>query len=94
MVSVVLAQQSATQQPSKKATVKVVSVDATNNAIKVKDSAGADVTYNVTAQTKFMKEGKSIALADIKADDTLSIEFEESGGKLTAKTVTVMPAKG
>jgi hypothetical protein len=94
MVTIAIAQQSSKQQPSKKATVKVVSVDATNNAIKVKDSAGADVTYNVTPTTKFTKEGKTITLADIKADDTLSIEFEESGGNLTAKSVTVMPTKG
>jgi hypothetical protein len=97
MVSVVIAQQSESatqQQQSKKATVKVVSVDAANNAINVKDSAGADVTYSVTPQTKITKEGKTITLADIKADDTLSIEFEESGGKFTAKSVRVMPAKG
>lgn len=94
MVNVAIAQESTKQQPGKKATAKVVSVDSANNAIKVKDSAGTDHTFNISAQTKITKEGKSISLADLKADDTVSVEYEDAGGSMTAKSVTVMPAKG
>jgi hypothetical protein len=86
--------QSATQQQAKRATAKVVSVDAARNAIEIKDQTGANVTMSVSPQARITKDGKDVALSDIKADDTVSVEWEDEGGKMTAKSLTVVSGKG
>ena len=77
-------------QEAKKSSVKVVSVDAANSTIDAKDQAGTSLLLKVSPQAALMKEGKSIALADIKTDDTLAIEYIEEGGGLTLKSATVI----
>jgi Cu/Ag efflux protein CusF len=86
--------QSSTQQQAKRATAKVVSVDASRNAIEVKDQSGANVTMAVSPTAKITKDGKDVALTDIKADDTVSVEWDEEGGRMTAKSITVVSGKG
>jgi Cu/Ag efflux protein CusF len=87
--------QSATQQQAaKRATAKVVSVDASRNAIEIKDQTGANVTMAVSPQARITKDGKDIALTDIKADDTVSVEWQEEGGKMMATALTVVSGKG
>jgi Cu/Ag efflux protein CusF len=87
-------QQSASQQQqAKRATAKVVSVDASRNAIEIKDQSGANVTMAVSPQAKITKDGKAVTLNDIKADDTVSVEWEDEGGRMTAKSVTVVSGK-
>jgi hypothetical protein len=81
------------QQQAKRATAKVVSVDAARNAIEIKDQSGANVTMNVSPQAKITKDGKAVTLNDIKADDTVSVEWEDEGGRMTAKSVTVVSGK-
>jgi hypothetical protein len=86
--------QSATQQQAaKRATAKVVSVDAARNAIEIKDQTGANVTMTVSPQAKITKDGKDVALTDIKANDTVSVEWEDEGGRMTAKSLTVVSGK-
>jgi hypothetical protein len=94
MVSVALAQEPTKKQASKKATVQVVSIDAANNTISVKDASGANMILSVSPQTKITKEGKTIAIGDLKANDNLSVEYHDDGGKLTAKSVVVTMGKG
>jgi Cu/Ag efflux protein CusF len=86
--------QSATQQQAKRATAKVVSVDASRNMIEIKDQTGANVSLAVSPQAKITKDGKDVALTDIKADDTVSVEWEDEGGRMTAKSLTVVSGKG
>jgi hypothetical protein len=81
------------QQAAKRSTAKVVSVDASRNAIEVKDQSGANVTMAVSPQAKITKDGKDVSLSDIKADDTVSVEWEEEGGRMTAKSITVVSGK-
>jgi Cu/Ag efflux protein CusF len=82
------------QQQVKRATAKVVSVDASRNAIEIKDQAGSNVTMTVSPTAKITKDGKDVTLNDIKADDTVSVEWDDEGGKMTAKSVTVVSGKG
>jgi Cu/Ag efflux protein CusF len=82
------------QQQAKRATAKVVSVDPSRNVIEIKDQTGANVSMAVSPQAKITKDGKDVALSDIKADDTVSVEWEEEGGRMTAKSVTVVSGKG
>jgi Cu/Ag efflux protein CusF len=82
------------QQAAKRATAKVVSVDASRNAIEIKDQAGSNVTMAVSPTAKITKDGKDVTLNDIKPDDTVSVEWEDEGGKMTAKSVTVVSGKG
>ncbi len=86
-------QTSTQQQAVKRATAKVVSVDASRNAIEIKDQTGANVTMAVSPQAKITKDGKDVALTDIKADDTVSVEWEDDGGRMTAKSLTVVSGK-
>jgi Cu/Ag efflux protein CusF len=82
------------QQQAKRATAKVVSVDASRNVIEIKDQTGANVSMAVSPQAKITKDGKDVTLNDIKADDTVSVDWEEEGGRMTAKSVTVVSGKG
>ncbi|MCI0337321.1 MAG: hypothetical protein L0226_07080 [Acidobacteria bacterium] len=93
LTTAAFAQEADQKQGSKKATVKVVSVDASANTIEAKDTTGANVTLKISPQAKITKEGKAITLAEIKANDTLAIEYDEEGGNLTAKTVAVVAGK-
>jgi hypothetical protein len=92
--------QSATQQEAgqaqgaKRATAKVVAVDATRNAIELKDQTGSNVSLAVSPTAKITKDGKDISLSDIKADDTVSVEWQEEGGKMMATSLTVASGKG
>jgi hypothetical protein len=81
-------------QETKKSSVKVVSVDAANSTIDAKDQVGTSLLLKVSPQAALMKEGKSIALADIKTDDTLAIEYIEEGGGMTLKSATVISSAG
>lgn len=90
--SVAFASQSSQDQANKakKATVTVVSVDTSANTITAKDKSGASLTFNVSPQTKITKNGQDIALADIKANDNLTIDYNDESGTMTASTVRVV----
>lgn len=81
-------------KPAKKAATKqttgeVTAVDAKANTITVKAKKG-DVTVSADDKTKFMPKGKTIA--DVKAGDKVKVTYTEADGKMTAKSVTIMPA--
>lgn len=86
-------QSSTQQQAAKRATAKVVSVDASRNAIEIKDQTGSNVSLNVSPQARITKDGKDIALTDIKADDTVAVEWQEEGGRMMATALTVVSGK-
>jgi hypothetical protein len=69
----------------------VVSIDKAKNEIVIKDNTGAEIHFLVNASTKFTKEGKTIALTDLKTGDRIMVECEASSdGACTLKTVTVV----
>ena len=69
----------------KKQIGEVTSVDPANNQIVIKSDAGTEVTLIVSEATKITKEGKTVALADVKAGDQLTSECEESDSGCKAK---------
>ena len=82
------------QQQAKRATAKVVSVDASKNAIEIQDQTGANVSLAVSPTARITKDGKDVSLTDIKADDTVSVEWQEEGGKMMATSLSVVSGKG
>lgn len=79
-----------------KAEVKVKSItgtlsgiDAAKTSLEIKDAEGKTHTFSITAQTKFSKEGKDVALTDLKAGSTVVVEFNDEGGTAVAAKVTI-----
>src|SRR5262245_34515496 len=73
---------------------KISTVDAGKSQFEVKDTSGNAMAITVTQQTKIMKDGKPIQLSDLKAGDTVSVEYSQEGGNAIAKSVTVRGGKG
>jgi ABC-type Fe3+-hydroxamate transport system substrate-binding protein len=101
MLGVAIAQEKAAepQKPEKapKAEVKaqtgeVVSLDATKNEIVIKDDAGAEVRLLISTSTKISRDGKAIAIGDVKVGDKVTTECETSADGCKAKSITVIPA--
>jgi hypothetical protein len=100
MLGVAIAQEKATEQqkPDKapKATAKaqtgeVMSVDATKNEIVIKDEAGAEIHILIGTSTKITRDGKAVALGEVKVGDLLASECEPSADGCKAKSITVTP---
>ena len=72
---------------------KVVAIDTAKNELAVKDEKGAEKTMAVSPDTKIMKEGKEIALAEVKAGDRVIYELDGSSNPPIAKSLMVMSAK-
>ena len=72
---------------------KVVAIDTAKNELAVKDEKGAEKTMAVSPDTKIMKEGKEIALAEVKAGDRVIYELDGSSNPPVAKSLMVMSAK-
>ncbi|MBO0797927.1 MAG: hypothetical protein J2P31_03820 [Blastocatellia bacterium] len=81
------------QQGAKHATAKVVAVDASRNAIEIQDQNGSNVSLAVSPQARITKDGKEVSLSDIKAEDTVSVEWQEEGGKMMATSLNVVSGK-
>src|SRR5581483_10444551 len=47
---------------------------------------------SVDADTKVSKEGKDIALTDIKSGDQVSVEYNDANGSMIARSVVVLAA--
>jgi hypothetical protein len=69
----------------------VVSVDAVANTLTIK-SGKKDETVSVTAETKIMSAGKTITLADLKADEKVVVGYKTEEGKMVADHIKVVPA--
>jgi 3-dehydroquinate synthase class II len=88
--SAAIAQERAGQDQDLKAlSGKISQVDASRGLFEVKDSAGNAMAITVTQQTKITKDGKPIQLSELKAGDTVSVEYSQEGGNAVAKSVTV-----
>ena len=72
---------------------KVVAIDTAKNELAVKDEKGSEKTMAVSPNTKIMKEGKEIALADVKAGDRIIYELDGSSNPPVAKTLMIMSPK-
>jgi hypothetical protein len=72
---------------------KVVAVDTAKNELAVKDEKGTEKTMAVAPTTKITKEGKDIALADIKTGDRVMYELDAASGPPVAKSLLVMSVK-
>ena len=70
-------------------TVKTASAES----LVVLDKDKKEWTFAVAKDTKIMKGGKAVEPKDLAEHDSVTIQFTEANGKMTAKTVTVKPAK-
>ena len=83
------------EKPMKKAARayagKVASVDSAQSRIIVNEEGNAELTLTIDGETKIIKGGKPITLAELKADDLVSGECEEgeNGCKAISVNVTV-----
>lgn len=87
--SIVMARQDraapAKEQPKKEKTTKTTTISGTvtavsDSALTIIDSQKAEHTLAVTGETKVTKGGKEIALADVKANDVVTIEAQKGEG--------------
>lgn len=70
----------------------VVSVDAIAGTVIVTPKGKkADDTLSTTDKTKVMPKGKTVA--DLKADDKVSVSAKMEDGKWVATAITIMPMK-
>jgi hypothetical protein len=72
-------------------TVKSASADSITVAGKAKGK-DAEWTFAVDPKTTIRKAGKAITPADVKAGDSVSVQYMEHDGKPVASNVTVRPA--
>ena len=92
------AQDAATNAPAapahKKAGIhgKVSAVEATAMTVTVTGKAG-DNTYNVTSDTKIMKDGAPATFADITVGEMVYGTFKKDGDKMNAVKITIGKAK-
>ena len=94
------AKKEAAQKPDKsaeKAAAKarageVISIDATKNEIVVKDENDAELHLLISTSTKITRDGKTLAIADMKAGDKLLIDCEDGTGGCKAKSIQVAVA--
>jgi len=62
----------------------------TDSAVTVVDSAKAEHTVAVNSETKVTKSGKDATLADVKANDTVTVEAKKGeDGTWTALKISV-----
>ena len=62
----------------------------TDSALTIVDSQKAEHTLTVTSETKVTKAGKDAALADVKANDVVTIEVKKGEGNTwTALKISV-----
>lgn len=72
---------------------KVVAVDTAKSELAVKDEKGTEKTMSIAPTTKITKEGKDIALSDIKAGDRVMYELDAASDPPIAKSLLVMSVK-
>lgn len=62
----------------------------TDSALTIVDSQKAEHTLTVTSETKVTKAGKDATLADVKANDVVTVEVKKGEGTaLTALKISV-----
>lgn len=84
--SIVMATQDpAPAQPTKEEKSKTTTLNGTvsavtDSALTIIDSAKAEHTLAVTTETKVTKGGKDAVLADVKANDVVTVEAQKGEG--------------
>jgi hypothetical protein len=82
-------------QPKKEHKMKTTTLNGTvsavtDSALTIVDSQKAEHTLTVTSETKVTKGGKDAALADVKANDVVTVEAQQGEGNTwTALKITV-----
>jgi hypothetical protein len=61
-------------------TIKGTVSAITDSAITIVDSQKAEHTVAITSDTKVTKAGKDAAIADVKADDVVTVEAKKGAG--------------
>lgn len=79
--------------PHKGQMAKVVAVDTAKNELAVKDEKGEEKTMAVGPTTKITKEGKDIALSDIKSGDRVMYELDAASNPPVVTSLLVMGMK-
>lgn len=69
-----------TQKKEKTATISGTVTAVTDSAVTIVDAQKAEHTITVTSETKVTKDGKDAALADVKANDVVTIEAQKGAG--------------
>jgi hypothetical protein len=88
-------EQTTPAQPKKEHKMKTTKLNGTVSAVTdssltIVDSQKAEHTLAVTSETKVTKGGKDAALADVKANDVVTIEAQQGeGGTWTALKIAV-----
>lgn len=84
---------SAATQVTKTVSGEVVSVDLVKNEVVVKEKDGKEVRLQTDSTTKVIRQGKEIALAEVKATQKITAEYEEVTGSYLAKSIRVTAGK-
>jgi hypothetical protein len=66
---------------------KIKSVNSDQNQLVVTDSNGKDWTFTLEKDSKVLISDKGAKLADLKADDMVTVKFEKKDGKLMATEI-------
>ena len=82
---VLAAQYPAPAQPAKEEKSKTTTLNGTvsavtDSALTIIDSKKAELTLAVTSETKVTKGGKDAVLADVKANDVVTVEAQKGEG--------------
>jgi hypothetical protein len=83
-------------QSEGKTTAKTISgevLSASASEVVVKDGTGTEAHVMIDNSTNITRDGKSIALGDIKVGDVITADCEDSGGTLKAKDIRVTSMK-
>ena len=70
---------------------KVMSVDLAKSELTIKEDQGNNQTLRISSETKISKNGKEVTLAEVKVNDRVLYEFDETTGS-TLKSLTVVAA--
>lgn len=68
------------EQKSKTTTLNGTVSAVTDSALTIVDSEKAEHTLTVTSETKVTKGGKDAVLADVKANDVVTVEAQKGEG--------------
>jgi hypothetical protein len=85
--------QAAPQTTAQTVSGEIVSINPNNNELVVKDRAGKEMKLMTNDATKVMREGKSITLAELKTNERVTCECEQTADGWTAKSIQVMAMK-
>jgi hypothetical protein len=78
-----------TTEAKPKSATGTVKTNAPDSLVLVAGKDKKEMTFTVNPDTKVMKAGKAAKASDIAAEDSATVTYTESDGKMVAKTVTV-----